>query len=330
MRVKLKNIVPNPFRRFDEYIPKRETVDLLKESIASTFFWQNIIGRKVNGKIEIAYGHHRLVALRELYPDGEKEFDIPTHDLTDEEMIKIMWSENETGGDPSIDSSVLGVMEIRVFLMDNPTVRKKYRNERPEYPSGVFANTAPGVRLIHSFVKGSRERIVISLRTLKAHEAGLVDKEVIESLPSHASVKDFIQTVEEEKPSKEIQKKVAEKIAKSREKGKESPKSIVGKQAVKEAFQEEMYPEVKVDHVKEFGTFLVELENKVHSVRQGLKEVEKWRGKLDPKTYGLKIALLMSSLDSLRNDIDKLFNGGTIDKEQKIKASQENHRQIGG
>ena len=48
-------------------------------------------GRKMSGKVEIAYGHHRMVALQEL---GIKEVDIPVKALDDATMIKIMANEN--------------------------------------------------------------------------------------------------------------------------------------------------------------------------------------------------------------------------------------------
>ncbi len=72
MRFQLKNIQPNPFRHVDRYPITKEKVEALRESIRTTGFWDNIVAREVNGKAEITYGHHRLVALREEYgPDHE-------------------------------------------------------------------------------------------------------------------------------------------------------------------------------------------------------------------------------------------------------------------
>ena len=41
------------------YLPI-EKIESLAKSINQTGFWDNILARKKNGKIQIAYGHHRL------------------------------------------------------------------------------------------------------------------------------------------------------------------------------------------------------------------------------------------------------------------------------
>jgi len=75
----------------DEYPIDKEKVESLKSSIKDTSFWDNILARKVKDSFQIAYGHHRLVALREL---NIKEVDIPVKDIDDGMMIKIMANEN--------------------------------------------------------------------------------------------------------------------------------------------------------------------------------------------------------------------------------------------
>lgn len=102
MKVKVENLKPNPFRRIDKYPINREKVEALKTSINETDFWDNILAREISmteygsNKVrfkyyEIAYGHHRLYALREL---GVNEIDIPVKDLSDGKMIQIMANEN--------------------------------------------------------------------------------------------------------------------------------------------------------------------------------------------------------------------------------------------
>ena len=68
MKKALKNVNANPFRHIDRYPIQEDKISALKKSIEDTDFWENIVAREVGGKIEIAYGHHRLAALRELYP----------------------------------------------------------------------------------------------------------------------------------------------------------------------------------------------------------------------------------------------------------------------
>ena len=105
MKVKLKDVRPNPFRDMASYPINPQKILQLKKSIESTDFWDNVVARKGKaGTIEIAYGHHRLVALRELY-DGEKEFDFIVRDLDNMDMIKIMAHENldDWGHDSAIE-----------------------------------------------------------------------------------------------------------------------------------------------------------------------------------------------------------------------------------
>lgn len=89
--VKVANLRPNPFRRLDEYPIVREKVDTLKESINRTGFWGTICGREVGAHVEIAFGHHRLVALRE---SGVKQVEMIVRELSNEQMLQMMANEN--------------------------------------------------------------------------------------------------------------------------------------------------------------------------------------------------------------------------------------------
>jgi hypothetical protein len=91
MKINVKDLKPNPFRKMDKYPIDRDKVDALKASIKETTFWDNLLARKKDGHFEIAYGHHRLEALRDLEIE---EVDIPVRDLNDARMIKIMANEN--------------------------------------------------------------------------------------------------------------------------------------------------------------------------------------------------------------------------------------------
>ncbi len=65
----------------------------LRESLKTTGYWGNIVARAVKGGAEIAYGHHRLVALKEEYGPGHK-VDLLVRDLDDDSMLQIMAREN--------------------------------------------------------------------------------------------------------------------------------------------------------------------------------------------------------------------------------------------
>lgn len=91
--VTVGSLVSNPFRRIDEYPIQREKVDALKESIAATGFWGTIVARESGKNHEIAFGHHRMVALQEKYKPSDK-IDIIIRDLTNEQMLMMMAREN--------------------------------------------------------------------------------------------------------------------------------------------------------------------------------------------------------------------------------------------
>src|SRR3982750_4845471 len=128
-KVKLADLNPNPYRDIGVYPFKREKIDALKISIDDTGFWDNILAREYNGQIQIAYGHHRLKALHEMYGEfGDFEVDIPVKDISDADMIKIMARENmeEWNTEPAIIDETVKV--AKRFIKDNPEVLKELRN----------------------------------------------------------------------------------------------------------------------------------------------------------------------------------------------------------
>jgi hypothetical protein len=114
MLVKVADLLPNPFRKLERYPIDKQKVEDLKTSINDTSFWDNLLARPSpveSNKYEIAYGHHRMLALFEL---GIKEVDIPIRDLDNEIMLRIMANENmETWHlDPIvINETILSVIE---------------------------------------------------------------------------------------------------------------------------------------------------------------------------------------------------------------------------
>lgn len=89
----IKNIVANPFRHIKRYPIRAEKIAALRESLQKTGFWDNVVARVREGKAQIAYGHHRLHALKEEYGPHHK-VELIIKDLDDETMIQIMAREN--------------------------------------------------------------------------------------------------------------------------------------------------------------------------------------------------------------------------------------------
>jgi len=128
MKIAVKDLRPNPFRRIDKYPINRTKIESLVASINQTGFWDNVLARaSEEGKYEIAYGHHRLHAIKEV---GIKEVDIPVRVLSDETMIKIMANENME--DWELDTKVLDetVKVVKEFLVtrNEPTTSRNIKD----------------------------------------------------------------------------------------------------------------------------------------------------------------------------------------------------------
>lgn len=92
MKLKFKDVLPNPYRdlRGNPLLP--EKIEELVSSIKTTGYWDNVVCRKnKEGRYELAYGHHRVQAAIEA---GLIEAEFIVKDLDDALMIQIMDNEN--------------------------------------------------------------------------------------------------------------------------------------------------------------------------------------------------------------------------------------------
>jgi len=315
MKVKIKDLQPNPHRGWEEFQLHRPTVEMLKDSILETFFWENVIGRQVNGKVQIAYGHHRLQALRELYPKGDKTFDIAVYPLNDEQMFIIMARENETGKNLTIPNIDLTVKKAKEFLEANPEIAKKYGQVKVRKDSSLLI----GDRIISRFLGWDESRVQHSLERLSQRD--LIDKEAVESMPSEAAAHDFVRAVKKIKASPQIQKKVAEKIVESRKKETEE-KSIVGETAIKAELLEEKhgFERRKKEEEKTFEKFLHDCRKKTDSLKSDFKMILKYKEEFESDFYNRTFEKwdLLVSIKHLIFYAQKLMKGdGNEEKKEK-------------
>lgn len=131
MKVQVKDIRPNPFHPVLSDNPtgyNEVAVERLMKSIQKLTFWENIVARKNGKEIELAYGHHRLEAVRRLY-GGKYEFDLIIRDFDNLQMIQALDKENDEAyrHDPEF---LLGVVKKMweyqrdtVFPGKNPTLQ---------------------------------------------------------------------------------------------------------------------------------------------------------------------------------------------------------------
>lgn len=193
MKVKLKDVRPNPFRDMETYPCKQDKLDALKRSIKDTEFWENIVAREVKGGIEIAYGHHRLTALQEVYSPNT-EFNFIIRDLSDTEMAKIMASENmeEWGSDADVEQEtvraiVKGYAEGRIDLGTMPAKTAKTSiRYAPNFAIGDGGVARPDhpytTEMLMKFLGWNEFRVSTALQSLSLVESGKAKAETFKGL----------------------------------------------------------------------------------------------------------------------------------------------------
>lgn len=197
----IKDIKPNPFRHIERYPIHRDKVAKLRESLRQTGFWDNVVARSHDGKAEIAYGHHRLVALKEEYGPNHR-VDLIIRNLSDEKMIQIMAQENmqEWESDAAVIHETVravveafgkGLIKLRPAEEGEQHVRKDQLRYAPSFipgsvPDGVLMPyTAQSVGEFLGWVKASGvrdDRVSMSLAALQFIEEGLLKESDFDGL----------------------------------------------------------------------------------------------------------------------------------------------------
>lgn len=198
-KVAISQLRPNPFRELDDYPIDREKVDKLKESISETGFWGTIVARKKGNAYEIAFGHHRQVALVELQQEGvigkSEKVDIIVRDLTNEQMIQLMARENleEWGTNAYIEAQTVestirayGAGEIELPEVSKDTRKDAIRYVRPtsgardDYPlTGDKHYTVESVAQFLGWSKSDgrpNHACKVAFEMLDAFELGIVSR----------------------------------------------------------------------------------------------------------------------------------------------------------
>jgi ParB-like chromosome segregation protein Spo0J len=145
----IKDIKANPFRHIARYPIRREKVAALRESLRKTGFWDNVVARAKDGKAEIAYGHHRLVALKEEYGPNHK-VELIIRKLDDEAMIQIMARENmeEWGTSASVEQETIRAV-VEAYgegLITLPSVSKDAKKSQTRYAPSFIPGDADDPR----------------------------------------------------------------------------------------------------------------------------------------------------------------------------------------
>ena len=226
MLVAVKDLRSNPFRHLERYPIDREKVDALKLSIKDTTFWDNLIGRTAlsGGGFELAYGHHRKIALEEL---GVKEIDIPIRDLSDETMLKIMAHENREEWAWSADIGQETIRAVVEAFGDGLIRLPKSKNEdhgslryAPSFIGVGKSSSGPQELLytaatIAEFLRWNVGEIEAHLNSLAVVEKGLVDQDDFKGLSAYQAqaVATQVRRVEKETGKPALAKKIGKTLA---------------------------------------------------------------------------------------------------------------------
>ena len=177
----------------------RNRVEALRESFRATGFWENVTAREVNGKPEIAYGHHRMVALEEEYGKDHK-IRLNMRDLDDDKMLKVLSRENRLEWSTTIQEEYKTVRRVidayagDKIKLSKPHPKTKKANIR--YAPSFVAGDDDDARRSHPYTakavakhigqvepSGRPKQVVLdALAALELMELGLLTEESLEGL----------------------------------------------------------------------------------------------------------------------------------------------------
>lgn len=192
MIIQLSEVVHNPFRDLTRYPLHAERIDKLMVDIKATGFNGGLVGRmREDGKLELAFGHHRVEALRKL---GETQADFSVQNLSDDAMLQKMSSDNDPAYSHGMETiiecvraAVIGFAEGRIQLA--PVAKhtaSQYIRYAPSFIAGLPAGFGPHpytqtaiaekLGLANSDGHGGSKasmRVEAALRALELEELGL-------------------------------------------------------------------------------------------------------------------------------------------------------------
>lgn len=225
MKIAIAELRPNPFRHLERYPLDQEKIDGLVTSIKETGFWDNLLARKAKGGgFELAYGHHRLAALKKA---RYTEIDIPVRPLDDTKMAQIMalenqeeWGTNALIEQETVRAIVEGFAEGRIVL---PKVKGQGQvRHAPSFiapgpktnspASGGISYTAESLAKFTNKPAGRIEAILSALATL---EKGLLKSEDLTNLTTHqaGAIATQVRRVVKETGKPELAKAIGRRLA---------------------------------------------------------------------------------------------------------------------
>lgn len=285
MKIALKDLKPNPFRNFDLYPIFPEWIEQLKDSIKQTGYWNGFCVREHNGEYQIAYGHHRLEAAKQVYGESY-EIDVEPEEMTDSMMRARMFRENVRN--EAQDSAV---------ILHDIEVAKKFPSDWKGLPMGNHVGeiwkSKPWRQSIYKIAifigRGphSVQRVYQASKELSSNELSDIRPRTAESIVSE---------IRRQKPSKKARKQIIQEA----KEGNVGPKTA--KQRVREIIVEDQYGKALVTQIKKKPDIHIaifkEIEPAADKLKDQLAEVNKFTDFIDFKNINLSnFAVTLEGLD---------------------------------
>jgi len=177
MKIKLKQINKNPFRDLKKYPLDTDKIKKLEKSIQETDFWDNLLARSIDNEIQLAYGHHRLQALKNIYGDSF-EIDINVKNIDDETMFKIMVNENDSWYDSTsnIDEAAEKAIDI---------ISKKQNKDKEKVT----------VKDLQSFLGWSLGKAKYSITRINAVRNGKITRDTLNNIKTSSVATSFVNSI---------------------------------------------------------------------------------------------------------------------------------------
>jgi nitrogen regulatory protein PII len=186
--VELRNVRPNPWRHLKRYPIDPQKVARLRESFRLTGFWPNIVARPVDGtgQVEIAYGHHRIIALREEY-EPDYKIAVVLRELSDGRMLQMMAAENDEAyrTTPMIDEET--VRAVVEYFVGRQGEQEAKRIETV----GLRGTKSRRSEVIAEFLGWPEKRVRLALAQIAAIDKKQLDREAIAKLPTVKVASEF-------------------------------------------------------------------------------------------------------------------------------------------
>ena len=282
MKIAVKDLEPNPYRKINSYPVDRKKVDALKTSIKEKTFWDNLLVRKRGDKYQLAYGHHRWIALKEL---GVKEIDVPVRKIDDATMVQIMAEENlNWTSAPAV--LIQTVQTAKEFLdaelakgwKDSAQMFRVLFDSQHAFEQAMRKEGGVGRNTLVKFLGGnwSDRKVETALNILKDKE---IDQEAVKTIPSMRQAEIFQKEVKKHEIPKPTQKRIAKQIAKD-ELGYRQIPDLVAEHSTMPVKKEKPQPKAKPwldDFVKETCGLMCDLYNSLSKIKGNVKNIQSKR-----------------------------------------------------